>query len=92
LPPAIACFPEQALNRAAYFWLTALAATSDPSALDLPEAGPEHDCAQIRANAAATARAHALCPGLRDAHADIARRCLAARPELLRPASEAAVE
>ena len=92
LPPAIACFPEQALNRAAYFWLTALAATSDPSALDLPEAGPEHDCAQIRANAAATARAHALCPGLRDAHADMARRCLAARPELLRPASEAAVE
>ena len=92
LPPFLAAFPEAGLNRAAYFWLTALAAVSDPEARDVPEAGPARDCAQIRANAAAADRALALCPGLREAHARMAQLCAAGRAELMRPRSEAAME
>ncbi|TFL17262.1 nitric oxide reductase activation protein NorD [Jannaschia formosa] len=92
LPPLIAAFPDRRLNRAAFFWLTALAAVSDVAALDMPEEGPARDCAQIRANAAAADRAYALCPGLRADYVEMARLCAAARPDLRRPASEAAME
>ncbi|SEL20414.1 nitric oxide reductase NorD protein [Roseovarius nanhaiticus] len=92
LPPFIAAFPDAALNRAAYFWLTALAALMDVSRLDLSGEGPAQDCAQIRANAAASDAAYAACPGLRQPYAQMARHCVAARPDLLRPAQEAAME
>jgi nitric oxide reductase NorD protein len=92
LPPVIDAFPDAELNRAAFFWLTALAAVSDPAAVDLPEDGPAWGLAQIRANAAAADRAYALCPGLRAAYSQMARLCAAARPDLMRPASEAAME
>jgi len=92
LPPVLAAFPDARLNRAAYFWLTALAAVSDPRALDLPPEGAANDCAQIRANAAACDRAYALCPGLRDPYIQMASLCAAARPDLGRPAQEAALE
>lgn len=92
LPPFLACFPDPDLNRAAYFWLTALAATTDVDALDLPVEGPAHDLAQIRANGAAVPRALALCPGLKDAFGKMAAFCLDARPDVFRPATEKAIE
>ncbi|MDX2482792.1 MAG: VWA domain-containing protein [Pseudodonghicola sp.] len=92
LPPIIAAFPETRLNRAAYFWLTALAAVSSPSELDLSGEGPALDGAQIRANAAAADAAYALCPGLQKDYAEMARLCAAARPDLIRPAQEAVFE
>ncbi|SEN73843.1 nitric oxide reductase NorD protein [Roseovarius tolerans] len=92
LPPFIAAFPDPALNRAAYFWLTALAAVCDLNGIDLTGEGPARDCAQVRANAAAADAAYAACPGLRQAHDRMARLCMAARPDVLRPAQEAIIE
>ncbi|MBK5932609.1 nitric oxide reductase NorD protein [Rhodovulum imhoffii] len=92
LPPFFASFSDPALNRAAYFWLTALAAKSDLSSIDLAGTGPEQDHAQILANASAADAVHAACPGLRQAYAQMARLCLTARPETMRPAQEAALE
>lgn len=92
LPPFIAAFPDPALNRAAYFWLTALAACSDISAFDFATGGPALDCAQIRANMAAADAAYATCPGLRQTYAQMALFCAETRPNVLRPAQEAAME
>ncbi|QYX56203.1 VWA domain-containing protein [Roseovarius sp. SCSIO 43702] len=92
LPPIMAAFPDRALNRAAYFWLTALAAVSDPAAAAIPHAGPALDCAQIRLNADAADRAFSTCPGLRAAYGEMARLAAEARPELRRPAREAIME
>ncbi|MEP0153834.1 VWA domain-containing protein [Pseudophaeobacter sp.] len=92
LPPFIAAFPDPALNRAAYFWLTALAALTDVSGLDLSPDGPAQDCAQIRANAGAADAAYAACPGLRQAYTKMAKACVTARPDVLRPSQEAALE
>ena len=90
LPPVIAAFPEAGLNRAAYLWLTAMGALAVPPE-DTGDAA-EEDCAQIAANCAATAAVLAACPGLRMDYADLARLCLAARPEVMRPRAEAAIE
>ncbi|UOA27858.1 VWA domain-containing protein [Pseudosulfitobacter sp. DSM 107133] len=92
LPPVLAFFPEIALNRAAYFWLTALAAVAQPGDLELPETGPARDHAQIRANVAAAGAAYAACPGLRDLYQTMAQFCAAQRPEVIRPAGEARIE
>ncbi|MFD0860519.1 nitric oxide reductase activation protein NorD [Roseovarius aquimarinus] len=92
LPPVIAAFPDAVLNRAAYFWLTALAGVTDVARLDLAGKGPAQDCAQIRANAAASDVAYAACPGLRHAYAQMAQYCVRARPDVMRPAQEAALE
>lgn len=92
LPPFIAAFRDPALNRAAYFWLTALAALVDVSELDFPPEGSAHDCAQIRANALAEDAAYAACPGLRQAYTKMAQACVTARSEILRPPREAALE
>ncbi len=92
LPPVITAFPDPALNRAAYFWLTALAATADVAQMDIDRNGPAYDCAQIRANATAADAAYAACPGLRAAYDDMARHCVEARPDVMRPAQEAALE
>ncbi|WP_306152406.1 nitric oxide reductase activation protein NorD [Roseovarius sp. MMSF_3281] len=92
LPPFIAAFPEEALNRAAYFWLTALAACADITAFDFTVEGPAQDCAQIRANMAAADAAYAACPGLRQRYEKMARLCAEARPNVIRPAQEAAME
>ena len=67
LPPVIDAFPDPALNRAAYLWLAALAATATPYT---PPADPlAADLAHLAAMQAATNRALALCPGLRAPHA-----------------------
>ncbi len=92
LPPVIAEFPDVALNRDAYFWLTALAATADVSSLDLSGEGLAFDVSQIDANAAASETALLACPGLRKAYARMANRCLETRPKLLRPQQEEMVE
>lgn len=92
LPPFIAAFPEAGLNRAAYFWLTALAAFADVPAFDERSDGFTRDCAQVRANAHATEAVHAACPGLRQAYGSMARLCADARPKVLRPALEEMVE
>lgn len=92
LPPVIEAFPDPALNRAAYFWLTALAAVCDPPVIDLNADRATWDRAQIRANAMATDAAYAACPGLRLAYEAMARLCLTARPEVLRPSQEAIIE
>lgn len=95
LPPVIDCFDDRALNRAAYFWLTALAACTDPETTPLPscELDPcAFDAAQIAANARAGDRAYARCPGLRDAYKNMTDQTMSQRPRLILPKAEAAIE
>ena len=90
LPPMIAVYPDPALNRATFFWLTAMAAHSEvPDPTPHPRA---NDCAQIRANAAAADRVYAACPGLRIAYDQMCLLTLDARPAFHLPAAEAAME
>jgi nitric oxide reductase NorD protein len=92
LPPVIDVFPERGLNRAAYFWLTALGAQTTVSDLDLPMEGPALDCAYIRANAEASDRVYNSCPGLRDSYTAMAAYCAQARPNVGRTPQEARLE
>ena len=92
LPPAIDAFPDQNLNRAAYFWLTAMAAHVTVSDLDLPQDGHARDCCYIRTNAAASERVYQSCPGLRDRYFAMAAFCVQARIALRRTPQEAAIE
>lgn len=93
LPPAIDIFPTHALNRQAYFWLTAAAALCDPAAFDESKLdGAADDLAMIHANAVAGAQVIATCPGLRDGYGAMAAYIVATRPRIQLPASEAAVE
>lgn len=93
LPPVMMVFPDARLNRAAYFWLTALAATCGefPKLPDETD-GPDMDCAQIRANAQACDLAYHHCHGLRRAYAEMAALSVARRSDLMRPLSEAYME
>lgn len=92
LPPDIAAFPEVALNRAAYFWLTACAALTP--AADLPAASDPHraDCDNIRLNASAGDAAYKACPGLRAAYCEMARCLSANRRVVPLPRAEAQIE
>ncbi|SMY06368.1 nitric oxide reductase activation protein NorD [Flavimaricola marinus] len=92
LPPVIAAFPDAALNRAAYFWLTALAASCDLPELTLPPDGPTFDCLQIQLNAAASDAAYRACPGLRGTYAEMSDHCARHRPQVQRPKGEACIE
>ena len=92
LPPLIAAFPEAELNRAAYFWLTALAANADIPDLTLLNGSVAFDCAQIRLNASAATAAYATCPGLRILAGRMTAHCIAARPKVMRPAQETQIE
>jgi len=92
LPPVMDVFPDPDMNRAAYFWLTALAAHADPAAYDLTAEGVAQDLQQIKANGDLLHRANATCPGLRNAYGQMAAYCAAARPDLHRPAPEAVLE
>ncbi len=89
LPPVIDIFPEAGLNRAAYLWLTALAAFARPP--DVAE-GEARDRAALAANAAAADRAFAECPGLRQAHQEMCRHILATRRRPVLPPAEARIE
>ncbi|WP_171130318.1 MULTISPECIES: nitric oxide reductase activation protein NorD [unclassified Ruegeria] len=92
LPPVMEAFPDPDLNRAAFLWLTALAAMTEVDALDPGAFGPMLDCAYIRANAAAAEKAFIACPGLRDRYVAMAKFCAEARTNMHRPAQEAAME
>lgn len=85
LPSYIAAFDNMGLNRAAYLWLTAMAALSDSTA-------PLTDMAQISANIDATARVLVACPGLRPAHTAMCAALVGTRPGQSLPPPEAAVE
>lgn len=92
MPPFIAAFEAPELNRAAYFWLTALAALIDLAEIKASDDRLAHDASQIRATGAATEAALAACPGLRQAYGRMATLCMDARPDVLRPTQEAALE
>ncbi len=95
LPPLVDYFPETSLNRAAYFWLTAIAACTDLEAISLPhlDGGRQaFDAVQIALNAQAADRAHARCAGLRTAYYKMVDLVVAARPAQTLPAAEAAME
>ncbi len=93
LPPTIDVFPTHALNRQAYFWLTALAALCDRAAFDAGAlSGAARDLAMIDANVVNAAQVIENCPGLRDAYATMSAHILATRPRVQLPPSEAMVE
>jgi nitric oxide reductase activation protein len=92
LPPFVAVFPDASLNRAAYFWLTALAGVSDLGRYDFAEDGAALDCVQIRANMDAADAAYALCRGLREKYERMAHLCVQARPNVMRPPQDVAME
>lgn len=93
LPPVMDVFPSPALNRAAYFWLTALAALNGAEMPPLPsDEGPAMDHAQLRANARLRDLAYQRCPGLRESYAEMAALCYRRRPVLARPSAEAMME
>jgi nitric oxide reductase NorD protein len=92
LPPEIATFADPALNRASYFWLTALAALSDPSDFPNQTDSLTADLAQIRLNTAASARVLATCHGLRQYHHKARAALLANRPTRSLPKAEAVIE
>ncbi|MEH6741320.1 MAG: NorD nitric oxide reductase activation protein, partial [Sulfitobacter sp.] len=64
LPPLIDYFPETALNRAAYFWLAAVAACADLDTTPLPRLGDNRhafDVAQVEVNSQAGDRVSDCC-------------------------------
>lgn len=90
LPPTMDAFPVRALNRSAYLWLAALAAT-----VTLP--GPEDDplaadLAELAALAEAGRAALARCPGLGPAYAGMCAHLRATRRPPFLPSAEAKVE
>ncbi len=93
LPPVMSQFSDPALNRAAYFWLTALAALTP--AEDLPSVSTsdrEADRQQIRLNACARDRVLLACPGLSKAYKRMAPIVADSRPMITLPSAEAAME
>ena len=92
LPPFIAAFSEPDLNRAAFFWLTALAATAERTEFGFQSDSLAFDCAQIQQNSAATTAAYSACPGLRDAYQRMAKLCVQSRPKVMRPEQEQVLE
>lgn len=95
LPPVMDCFGDPALNRAAYFWLTALAAMVDREAtpLPMPDLDPqEFDAAQIALNATASDAVYSRCPGLQKSYTRMAHLCAAMRPAQTLPIAQAAIE
>ncbi len=84
LPPVMAAFPSLDLNRAAYLWLAALAASAQPIRLtDDPVAA---DLAWLLAMQQATIQALALCPGLRAPYAALCAHLLTQMPQAASPA------
>ena len=92
LPPVMEVFPDARLNRVAYFWLTAIAARTAVVPLSIADVGAAGDVAYLKANAAAAEAAYESCPGLRTLYHEMAEYCAATRPDLRRPAGEAALE
>lgn len=91
LPPVMETFPEHALNRAAYFWLIALAATG-PKLPAADSSDAMRDYAQIESMTSAADLAFQRCPGLRNAYRSMCNFILATRPKLMLPKEEAHFE
>uniref|UniRef100_UPI003567781C nitric oxide reductase activation protein NorD n=1 Tax=Cohaesibacter celericrescens TaxID=2067669 RepID=UPI003567781C len=80
---------------AAYFWLVALAASSQPEQLELPAGDDtlyQWDWHQLRANTKARDAAYNSCPGLRAAYEKMSTLIRSQRLSLVRPAQEAKIE
>lgn len=90
LPAVMEVFPSAHLNRAAYMWLTALAANVELSAKS--GNGFQQDCASLRQLADATVRTIQKCPGLRQPYAEMCGHVLQARSRPHLPKHEATVE
>lgn len=86
LPPVMDAFPSADLNRAAYLWLAALAATSQP--LPEPPDPLAADLSHLDAMEQSTARALRSCPGLRKPHSALCRHLLDNFPDLAVSAAE----
>lgn len=95
LPPVMDFFHDPTLNRAAYFWLTAVAASCDFNVISLSCVDADacaFDAAQIAINAQAGHRAYTRCAGLQRAYADMSNLILSQRLRQTLPAAEAALE
>ncbi|MDP3196102.1 nitric oxide reductase activation protein NorD [Tabrizicola sp.] len=79
LPPVMDAFPTVDLNRAAYLWLAALAASSQPR--PAPADPLAAALAHLDAMERATTRALRSCPGLRKPHAALCRHLLDIYPD-----------
>lgn len=89
LPPIMDAFPTSAMNRAAYLWLAALAATCQPQ--PVPADPFAADLAQLEAMAGASLRTLALCPGLRAPYAALCAHLLAGLDDRSASAAERAI-
>ncbi|QIE44978.1 VWA domain-containing protein [Pseudohalocynthiibacter aestuariivivens] len=90
LPSVIDVFDTNDLNRAAYLWLAALAAS-----VELPSPQTDalaRDRAEIAAIAIASDRAYAACPGLRKPYAALCNHIVTTRARTGLPRCEAGVE
>jgi len=91
LPPRLALFPEAALNRDLYLWLTAYLAEARP--LTLPADPLQADLARLREARRTTRAALARFPGLTARYVRLSGELLAIRPGRQRlPPMEAALE
>lgn len=91
LPASVTVFGDPALNRAAYSWLTALAAFADR----FPAPGADHlqtDLRRLGAVHRSIRLAQAACPGLVPLSSRLAARYLERRPVSRLPRAEATLE
>lgn len=91
LPPLMDAFPDRSLNKAAYFWLIALAA-SHPKLPSIDDSNYASDHMQIESMIGATQKAYQLCPGLRVAYHKMSSFILVTRSKLILPREEAFFE
>lgn len=93
LPPVMDAFPTPDLNRAAYLWLAAVAASSEEL---IPREQPKdplsRDLAHLLAMEAATARTLAACPGLGNAYKALRLHVLDKRTSHTSQRTESAME
>ncbi|WP_295080427.1 VWA domain-containing protein [Tabrizicola sp.] len=86
LPPVIDAFPTAELNRAAYLWLAALAASCRP--ITLPNDPFAADLSRLETMEQATTATLAQCPGLKVAHTALREHLLAMYPDFSTSAAE----
>ena len=92
LPSEIACFPEQELNRALYFWLAAYFADAPAPLPDLEERDFLWDCAFLQQAGRTTRMLLQTYPGLAPVWEKLTRFLLQNRPDHNLPDMEKAVE
>ena len=105
LPPVIDCFNDRTLNRAAYFWLAAMAALAardefpelddeamQEKAIQQKAVSADFDYQQICLNGVVAERVYTECPGLREAYRDMCLQTLVRRPKHDLPADEEKIE